>query len=88
MKIVIEYKLDNLNDLINNCRYNKYSANKKKKEEMEVIGYYLKGIKPIEKYPIRINCEWHIKNSCSDLDNKIIKRNFRPNANNGYTRKR
>lgn len=71
--IKIDYKLDNLNDLIKNCRYNKYSANAKKKEEMQIIGYYLRDMKPIKKYPIKINCEWHIKNMRKDLDNAIIK---------------
>lgn len=75
--VKIDLKLDNLNDLINNCRYNKYNANTKKKQEMENIGWFLKGLEPIKKYPIKINCEWHIKNVNSDLDNKILKRSIR-----------
>ena len=73
MKIKIDLKLDNWNDTVNHCRNNKYSANNIKKKEMEAIQYYLIGIKPIKKYPIKINCEWHIKNINSDLDNKSIK---------------
>lgn len=73
MKIIIDYKLDNLNDLINKCRGNKYGANLVKKKEMRDISYFLIGIKPIEKYPIKINCEWHVKNLGSDLDNKLLK---------------
>ena len=73
MKIKIDLKLFNWNDTINHCRNNKYSANNIKKKEMEAIGYYLRGIEPIKKYPIKINCEWHIKNVNSDLDNKSIK---------------
>lgn len=73
MKIKIDLKLFNWNDTIKHCRYNKYSANNIKKKEMEAIGYYLRGIEPIKEYPIKINCEWHIKNVNSDLDNKSIK---------------
>ena len=73
MRIEIDLKLFNWNDTINHCRYNKYSANNIKQKEMQEIGYFLRGIKPIKKYPIKINCEWHIKNVNSDLDNKSLK---------------
>lgn len=73
MRIEIDLKLFNWNDTINHCRYNKYSANNIKQKEMQEIGYFLRGIEPIKKYPIKINCEWHIKNVNSDLDNKSIK---------------
>lgn len=73
MKIKIDLKLDNWNDTINHCRYNKYSANMMKKREMKQIGYFLIGMQPIKNYPIKIKCEWHVKNINSDLDNKSIK---------------
>lgn len=73
MQIIIDLKLDNWNDTIGYCRVNKNYANIKKREEMEAIGYYLKGLPKIEKYPIEIECEWHIKNSRNDLDNKSLK---------------
>ena len=56
MKIVIDYKLDNWNDTIAHCRSNKYGANNRKKKEMSVIRYFLLGVKPIKKYPIKLNC--------------------------------
>ena len=73
MKLVINLKLDNWNDIIKHCRYNKYSANNIKQNEMKTISYYLRDIPKIKQYPIKLICRWHIKNSCSDLDNKSIK---------------
>ena len=73
MRIVIDYKLESWNDIIKDCRCNRYFANGKKKKEMDDISYRLKMIPKITKYPIKINCEWHIKDSRSDLDNKSIK---------------
>ena len=73
MKIIIDLKLKNLNETINESRRNYYLANKSKQKEMKEIGYFLIGVKPIEKYPIKINCEWHVKNIASDIDNKILK---------------
>jgi len=72
-KIVIDYKLDNWNDTIYSCRNNRYGANNKKKKEMASISYFLIGVKPIKRYPIRLNCIWHVTNMGSDLDNKSLK---------------
>ena len=69
----INYKLSNWNDIIGQCRANKYYANKYKKQEMEVIRYSLIGLHKVKKYPIQIEFRWHIKNSISDLDNKSCK---------------
>lgn len=71
--IIIDYKLDNWNDTINKCRSNYNYANKQKKKEMDIVRYHLLGIKQIKRYPIKITCVWHIKNSNSDLDNKSLK---------------
>ena len=40
---------------------------------MSIIRYYLLGVKPIEKYPIQLNCTWYVSNLGSDLDNKSLK---------------
>lgn len=69
----INYKLSNWNDIIGQCRANKYYANKYKKQEMEVIRYSLIGLHKVKKYPIQLEFRWHIKNSISDLDNKSCK---------------
>lgn len=73
MQIVINYKLDNWNDTIKHCRNNKFGANNQKKREMAIIKLFLRNIPPIKKYPIKINCTWHVKNIGSDLDNKSLK---------------
>ena len=73
MKILIDMKLNNWNDTIKQCRYNKYGANNIKKKEMQEISYFLKDIPQIKEYPIRLICTWHVKNINSDLDNKSIK---------------
>lgn len=73
MKIIIDYKLNNWNETINKCRTNKYSANTSKQKEMAIISHFLIGVKPIKKYPIKINCIWHVTNIGSDLDNKSLK---------------
>lgn len=73
MKFIIDYKLDNWNDTINKCRYNKYSANSHKKKEMNIIGEMIQGLPKIEKYPIEMIFTWHIKSVNSDLDNKSVK---------------
>lgn len=73
MKIVINYKLDNWNEIINLNRRNKFMAAKKKKVEMGYVKYFLIGKPKITHYPIKILCIWHVKNMASDLDNKSIK---------------
>lgn len=73
MKYKIPLKLDNWNDIISQCRANKYSANSHKKAEMQGISMFIRKIPKIEKYPVRIEFTWHIKNIRSDLDNKCVK---------------
>ena len=73
MRVVIDYKLDNLNDTINKCRSNYKYANKVKQNEMAICKLFLRNVKPITNYPIKLNCEWHVKNLGSDLDNKMLK---------------
>ena len=73
MKIIIDYKLSNWNDIINVNRKNKYIGAKEKKIEMRYISYFLINVPKIKKYPIKIECIWHVKNTGSDLDNKSIK---------------
>lgn len=73
MKVVIPLKLNNWNDIISQCRTNKYYANTHKKQEMKDISWFVKNIPPITKYPIKMVFTWHIKNSRKDLDNMSIK---------------
>lgn len=71
--IKIDLRLDNWNEIIKTCRANKYGANSRKKKEMQEISYFISSMPKIEKYPIKINFIWHIKNSNSDLDGKSCK---------------
>lgn len=73
MKIIIPLRLDNWNDIINQCRTNRYGANTYKKREMKVISMFVNKIPRITKYPVKMVFKWHIKNSRSDLDNKSVK---------------
>jgi Holliday junction resolvase RusA-like endonuclease len=73
MRYIIPIKLENWNDIIDNCRGNKYRANSHKKQEMRDISYFIRKIPKIEKYPVRMDFRWHIKNVRSDLDNKSVK---------------
>ena len=73
MKIKIDYKLDNWNETIKKSRSNVYAANNAKKKEMDIIRYYLLGMPKVKKYPIELNCIWHVTNINSDLDNKSLK---------------
>lgn len=73
MKVTIPLKLANWNDIISQCRTNKYYANTHKKVEMKDISWFIRNIPPITKYPIEIVFTWHIKNARSDLDGKSCK---------------
>ena len=73
MKIIIDCKLENLNEMISSNRTNKYIGATHKRKEMNLIKWFLRGVPKIDKYPIRLNCTWHVKNINSDLDNKILK---------------
>ena len=72
-KIIIDYKLDNWNDVISHNRADKYVGAREKKREMNIVKLFLLNTPKIEKYPIKLNCIWHTSNLGSDLDNKCIK---------------
>lgn len=73
MRIKIDFKLENWNQIIGYSRNNRYDANYHKKSEMRKISKYLTNVPKIENYPIKITCYWHVKNKISDLDNKSLK---------------
>ena len=73
MKIKINYKLHNWNEIIGANRNNKYSGARLKKKEMQDLKIFFTGAEPITKYPVKIICTWHVSNMNSDLDNKSIK---------------
>lgn len=73
MKITIDYKLSNWNEVVNDNRRNRYLGAKNKKKEMQTIRAFLLNTPKIESYPVKITCYWHVKNANGDLDNKCIK---------------
>lgn len=73
MKVLIDYKFENINNYINKCRTNYFYANKIKQKETELSKYEFNKIPKIEKYPIELIFTWHIKTTTSDLDGKLPK---------------
>ncbi len=73
MKILIDYKLHNWNEIISANRNNKYIGASLKKKEMKDLKMFFIGTPIITEYPIKLICTWHVKNMISDLDNKCIK---------------
>lgn len=72
MKVKIPLKLNSWNDIIRECRANKYSANSHKQAEMRDISWFVKNIPPIKEYPIEIVFTWHMRGN-ADLDGKSCK---------------
>lgn len=70
--MVIDYKFENINSIINKSRSNPYYANKIKQKETEIARLHFIGTK-IENFPITIVFKWHIKSKIADLDNKSEK---------------
>lgn len=73
MKIELDYKFINLNEMINLSRGNKYFANTHKKKEMEYVKWATLKVPKITEYPVKIDVIWHVKSKNFDLDNKILK---------------
>ena len=71
-KMVIKYKFENLNNIINKCRSNPYYANNIKQKETNLVSMLFKG-KKINNFPLTIVFKWHIKSKIADLDNCIPK---------------
>ena len=73
MKVVIDYKFENINTYINKCRSNPYFANTIKQKETKLSMLEFSKIPKIDKFPIELEFTWHIKNVLSDLDGKFPK---------------
>lgn len=73
----IKSKLPSLNEYIQICRTNKYSANKFKKDVEEVILYYIlqSKIQSINK-PVYLYFEWHEPSKHRDIDNVYSAKKF------------
>ena len=73
MKIELDYKFENLNEMIRLSRGSKYVANSHKKQEMNYIKLATLRANKVLEYPIKVDVIWHTKTKNFDLDNKIVK---------------
>lgn len=70
--MVIDYKFENLNSIINKSRSNPYYANKVKQKETEIARLHFVN-KKLTSFPITIHFKWHMKSKIADLDNMLPK---------------
>lgn len=70
--MIIRYKFENLNEIINKCRSNPYYANQVKQKETEIARLHFVG-KKINHFPLTVIFKWHMKSKIADLDNKLEK---------------
>lgn len=75
IKIEIPMKLPSLNEYINECRRNRYSAGKMKNNVENDIGYFINPLPKLNK-PIKINFTWVEANKKRDLDNICFAKKF------------
>ena len=69
MQIIINGRLDGLNEYTKACRGNRYGANAmKKRNEKKVIDSITEKQK-IKKYPVKLKITWYEKNKRRDIDN-------------------
>ena len=70
-KLIIEGRLIGLNEYINMNRTHKNKGSNAKKNEESLINTYImvSRLKPIEKYPIKLDIKWYEKDKRRDVDN-------------------
>lgn len=73
MKITINHKFKSINEYVNQCRTNYYVANKTKQQETMLSALVFSRISKIEKYPIELIFNWHMKSKIADLDGRLPK---------------
>ena len=78
IKIIIEGRLDGLNEYTLENRSNKYSGNKVKKNNERHVLTYLHKAKPlpIVTYPITVRTTWYEPNKRRDADNIVFAKKF------------
>ncbi len=69
IKIVIDGRLDGLNELINANRRNKYAGAKLKRDNESIITNYIKTQCNVKFERVRISIDWYEKNKRRDFDN-------------------
>ena len=75
VKVEIPMKLTSLNEYVNSCRANRYSASNMKKDVENDIAYFINKLPKFDK-PIRINFTWVEANKKRDLDNICFAKKF------------
>ena len=75
MRIEIPMKLPSLNDYINECRRNRFSAAKMKRDVEDDIAYFINKM-PTYGVPIKIRFTWIEQNGKRDLDNICFAKKF------------
>ena len=73
MKVIIDYKFESINNYINKCRTNVYSANKIKQRETMVSAIAFTKIPKITQFPIKLVFKWHMRCKIADLDGRMCK---------------
>ena len=70
-KFIIKGRLNGLNEYTNKNRRNPYAGAKMKKDNENIVIYYIKRfkLKKVDKYPIKIKIDWYEKNRKRDIDN-------------------
>lgn len=74
-KIEIPFRLPSLNQYINECRRNRYSGARMKRDVESDIAWYINKLPKYEK-PIKIHFTWIEENKRRDLDNICSAKKF------------
>jgi Holliday junction resolvase RusA-like endonuclease len=69
MKTIIPGRLESLNQYISAMNRNRFVGNKMKKESMQLVGWYLKQLKPVGQPPYTVHIDYYEQNKKRDLDN-------------------
>lgn len=74
----VRFRLPGLNEYIHAVNINRYKGNALKREAQDGIGWAIKTahLKPVTKYPVFVNFEWHEKSRRRDLDNIASAKKF------------
>lgn len=73
--VEIPMKLPSLNEYINACRTNKFTASKMKKEIESDLWYFIRTLPEIQK-PVRVAFTWIEANRKRDIDNVAFAKKF------------
>ena len=75
LRIEMPIKLPSLNEYVNACRSNPFVGAKMKKDSEELIGWFIKKIKPFTA-PVEVSFTWVEPNRRRDVDNIAFGKKF------------